>query len=103
MSGPAYIGRELYLRALRRATPAVYEQLIHVADNATVKCIVEILVNVYKGDVPLEKSELDIFKRHRSAIKSIIRNTTHYKEKKVLLKSNGVLVKKAVQVLLRVI
>jgi len=103
MSGPAYIGRELYLGALKRSTPALYEQLITVADNATIKCIVEILVNVYKGDVPLDKGELDIFKTHRDVIRRIIAINTHYKEKKLLLKSNPLIVKKAVQVLLRVI
>jgi hypothetical protein len=103
MSTPAYIGRELYLQTLVNCTRAKYEQLIHVADNDTIRSIVEILLNVYKGDIHLDQSELDLFAQYRSVIKTIVANKTHYKEKKVLLKSHPLIVQKAVKVLLRAI
>lgn len=101
MTTPAYIGRELYLQTLVKSPSAKYTQLIHVVDNDTIKSIVEILLNVYKGDIHLEKREHALFVKYRSVIRRIITNKTHYKEKKVLLKSNPRLVKAAVKVLLR--
>jgi hypothetical protein len=101
MSKPGYIGKEIYLRTLMRSSVAAYEQYIDVINNETILCIVEILINVVKGDIHLNQSEIHLFATNRSTINRIITTRTDYKSKKVLLKSHPRVVKTAVKVLLR--
>jgi hypothetical protein len=103
MTARGYIGRELYLHTLANSSREKYQQLIHVVDNSTIKSIVEILLNVYKGDIHLDQSEIGVFRGYKNVIKRLITNKSHYKEKKELLKSHPDIVKKAVKVLLRAI
>ena len=81
MSQPRYADRMHVIDLFRTSHNARYKQLTKCVDNETIRALLEIVLNVYKGDVVLSGDDVVIFKKYAHVFKKLtsVKSTLPFK------------------------
>lgn len=79
------------LKTLSKADPATTKVIINTASPELIKAISECALNVLKGRVSLSHHQKNRLKRHKRALRQLIKRQTSAKKKKALLLKGGFL------------
>lgn len=92
------------LKALSKATKKVQKAMISKASKDFIETLVEICMNIIKGNVPLNKAQFDSLKRFRQQLRKVtLKNTSQVKKRQLLMRGGflGALLKPLLGLLLR--
>lgn len=71
------------LQVLRTATPKLRAAIIKNSDNQTVKALVEIVVNLLKGNIPLTNKQKSNLEKYRNKLRQVYRTCYNCKKQKI--------------------
>ena len=100
MSIPVYAGRENYFKVLNRSTLKNIQSIIQCTDFKTVKIIVEILLNILKGIVPVSAEGLSQLKAFKPIVNRLISTMSSMVKKRQIFSSESDIVKFAARALI---
>lgn len=100
MDAPIYAGLEDFFNILSKSSVTGVKTILKSTDYRTVKVIVELLLNILKGVLPISKQQVKKFRVYKPIINRLISTKSNLKNKKKLLSENAALVKLAVKVLI---
>jgi hypothetical protein len=75
-----------------------YEELVNSVDNTTIKAILEIVLNIYRGDIHLSTEDVKLFRSYTRVFKRLTSVKPPLQAKRALLKNNIGLVNRIIRV-----
>ena len=89
---PGRLGtHEETIRLLASSKPSVAKAIIEEGDKDLLLCLTEIALNVLKGNVPLTPHHKAKLCRHKTALRTIVKQKTSLRRKKEILQRGGFL------------
>jgi len=98
MRRPGYIGRMHVINLLKSPRRERYEELVNSVDNTTLKAILEIVLNIYRGDIHLSTEDVKLFRSYTRVFKRLASVKPSLQAKRTLLKNNIALVNRIIRV-----
>lgn len=78
------------LRTLASSPPKLRRMILETGNLQLIKAIVECIENVLKGNIPIEESSLKKLKKHKSALRAVLKSPNKLsKKKKVIVQKGG--------------
>lgn len=100
MDAPKYTGLEHYFDILQKSSLKNISCIIKCSDYRVVKAIVEVLLNILKGVVPISDKQVTKFKILKPVIHKLVSTKTSLDRKKQILSEHSDLVKLTSKVLI---
>jgi hypothetical protein len=80
------------LRKLHKTSPAIRAKLLkHKCDRSFIECLSKCAKNVLKGNVPLNKKQLENLRRRKRQLRTLALKKTTFKTKRQIIQSGGFL------------
>jgi hypothetical protein len=86
----AALKRKDYLSLLSKAkSPSRRKALISIADGQELKAIVECIINLSQGRIPIPESRIRQLKKYKNALRKLCEKSLSLKRKKQILTQHG--------------
>ncbi len=77
------------LKLLSKASPHMRKAILANCDKGTMQCICECAKNVLKGNVPINREQMQKLRRHKKSLRELVRKKTSLQKKRRIVQTGG--------------